>query len=127
MDERTLKYAQEQLRQLRNPALAGREHNELKEEDTVSWQKSKVGIDEMSIHERVKEIRNMADVLHEEKRYAAEEIMRQAADTIEAITHGKEHCRPYKGANGGGRTGENEHGCNVQQQNRSMGNSARSV
>lgn len=29
MDERTLRYAQEQLQQLRKPALAGRQHNEL--------------------------------------------------------------------------------------------------
>lgn len=38
------------------------------------------------ISEQVKEIRNMANVLHEEKRYAAEEIMRQSADTIEALS-----------------------------------------
>ena len=38
------------------------------------------------ISEQVKEIRNMTNVLHEEKRYAAEEIMRQAADTIEALS-----------------------------------------
>lgn len=29
MDERTLRYVQEQLRQLRKPALAGRENNDL--------------------------------------------------------------------------------------------------
>lgn len=38
------------------------------------------------IEQRLKEIRNMANVLHEEKRYAAEEIMLQAADTIEALS-----------------------------------------
>lgn len=38
------------------------------------------------IEHQLKEIRNMASVLHEEKRYAAEEIMRQAADTIESLS-----------------------------------------
>lgn len=38
------------------------------------------------ISEQVKEIRNMAIVLREEKRYAAEEIMRQAANTIESLS-----------------------------------------
>lgn len=38
------------------------------------------------ISEQVKEIRNMACVLHDEKRYAAQEIMCQAADTIEALS-----------------------------------------
>lgn len=41
---------------------------------------------EMSISEQVKEIRNMISVLHDEKRYAAEEIVRQAAGTIEALS-----------------------------------------
>lgn len=40
----------------------------------------------MSISEQVKELRNMSSVLHDEKRYAAEEIMRRAADTIEALS-----------------------------------------
>ena len=38
------------------------------------------------IEQQLKEIRNMANVLREEKRYAAEEIMLQAADTIEALS-----------------------------------------
>lgn len=38
------------------------------------------------IGQQVKEILNMAGILHDEKRYAAEEIMRQAADTIEALS-----------------------------------------
>lgn len=38
------------------------------------------------ISKQVKEIRNMVSVLHEEKRYAAEEIMRQAADIIESLS-----------------------------------------
>lgn len=40
----------------------------------------------MSISEQVKELRYMSSVLHDEKRYAAEEIMHQAADTIEALS-----------------------------------------
>lgn len=43
-------------------------------------------IDRMSISEQINEIRNMADVLHDEKRNAAEEIMNQAADTIEFLS-----------------------------------------
>lgn len=38
------------------------------------------------IEHRLKEIRDMASVLRDEKRYAAEEIMCQAADTIEALS-----------------------------------------
>lgn len=38
------------------------------------------------IEQQLKEIRNMANVLHDKKRYAAEEIMSQAADTIEALS-----------------------------------------
>lgn len=38
------------------------------------------------IEQQLKEIRDMTSVLHDEKRYAAEEIMRQAADTIEALS-----------------------------------------
>lgn len=38
------------------------------------------------IEQQLKEIRNMTSVLHDEKRYAAEEIMRQAADTIKALS-----------------------------------------
>ena len=37
MNERTLKYAQEQLQELRKLALSGRQHNELKDGDTVRW------------------------------------------------------------------------------------------
>lgn len=39
----------------------------------------------LMISEQVKELRNMSRVLHDEKRYAAEEIMCHAADTIEAL------------------------------------------
>lgn len=49
----------------------------------------------MSISEQVKELRYMSSVLHDEKRYAAEEIMHQAADTIEALSS-------KLAANGGG-------------------------
>lgn len=38
------------------------------------------------IEQQLKEIRNMTSVLREEKRYAAEEIMCQTADTIEALS-----------------------------------------
>lgn len=38
------------------------------------------------IEQQLKEIRNMANVLREEKRYAAEEIMLQAAGTIEDLS-----------------------------------------
>ena len=38
------------------------------------------------IEQQLKEIRDMASVLRDEKRYAAEEIMRQAADTIETLS-----------------------------------------
>lgn len=38
------------------------------------------------IEQQLKEIRNMTNVLRDEKRYAAEEIMCQAADTIEALS-----------------------------------------
>ena len=38
------------------------------------------------IEQQLKEIRDMASVLRDEKRYAAEEIMRQTADTIETLS-----------------------------------------
>lgn len=38
------------------------------------------------IENQLKEIQDMASVLHKEKRYAAEEIMRQAANTIETLS-----------------------------------------
>jgi len=38
------------------------------------------------IEQQLKEIRDMAGVLYDEKRYAAQKVMCQAADTIEALS-----------------------------------------
>lgn len=40
----------------------------------------------MRISEQVKEIRDMAGILYDEKRYAAQKVMCQAADTIDSLS-----------------------------------------